>query len=139
MILKKSHDDRCGNVVRKIRNNLDGLSAVFLLRQRRNIHFQDILIDHSHIIPVLKRVILQNRNQCFINLHSHNFPGGLRQILGHSSNTRSNFQNEIILGNLGSIDNFFQNVSIDKKILTKPFLESKIILLKDFNGILRVS
>ena len=139
MVFKKSHDDWCSNIIRQIGNHLDRLTPIFLLCQRRNINFQDILVNNSHIIPVFQSIIFQNRDQCLINLYSHHFSGCLSQILGHGSNARSDFQNKIILGNLGSLDYFFQNMGIDKKILTKPFLESKIILLKNFNGIFRIS
>ena len=39
MALKKSHDDRCGNIIRKICNDLDRLSTISFHRKFCDIQF----------------------------------------------------------------------------------------------------
>ena len=122
----------------QIRNHLHRLTAVFLICDLFDIRFQDIVIDHGNIIPVLQR-ILKDRDQRTIDLHSSHLSGSLRKILGHSSDTRTDLQYKIILRDTRRLNDLFQNMLVDQKILTKPFLENKMILLKDFNGIFRIS
>ncbi len=98
----------------------------------------DIPVKNSYIVPFLK-CILKDRNQCIVNLNCCYFSCCLCKILCHRSDSRSDLQYKIIFGDLGSFDNTLQNMGIDQKILTKPFLEYKTVLLKDFNGIFRIS
>ena len=70
---------------------------------------------------------------------SSHFSGRFRKILCHGSDSGTNLQYKIILRDTRRLNDLFQNMLVDQKILTKPFLENKMILLKDFNGIFRVT
>ena len=138
MTFKQSHDDRGSNVIWQIGNNLDRTPLIFFQCKLADVYFEDVVVDDCHIIPIFQSVV-QNRKQCFINLNCCHFPCCFSQILCHGSDSRSNLQYKIILCDLCRIYNLIQNMSIDQKVLTKPFLECKIILLKHFYGILWIS
>ena len=63
----------------------------------------------------------------------------ISKILGHRSDSRSDFQHKIIFCDFRSLYDSVQDMCIDQKILTKSFLENKSILLKNFNGIFGIS
>ena len=86
--LKKPHNNRSRNVIRQICHYFDRFPLIFFPRQLCDIHFQDILIDHCHVVIILQ-CILQNRNQAFINFHCADFPRRACQILRHSTDPRS--------------------------------------------------
>ena len=64
-----------------------------------------------------------------ILLHSHDFPGRLRQILGQRTDAGADLQNKIIFGDLRRSDDFVQHMGIDEKVLAEFFLKAEIIFL----------
>ena len=138
MTFKQSHDDRCCYIIRQICHNFDRTSLILFICNLPDICLQDITMYHRYIIPLFQR-ILKNRDQRVINLNCSNLSGRICQILSHRSDSWSDFQYKIIFCNFRCLNDPVQNTGIDQKILTKPFLEHKSVLLKNFNGIFRVS
>ena len=99
MAFKQAHNNRCRNIIRQICYHFDRLVIIIFLCKFWNIHFQHIVIDHSHIVVCLQR-ILQDRNQCFVDLHRHNLSCSTCEILCHRPDSRSDLQHKVILRNL---------------------------------------
>ena len=137
MILKQSHNNRRRNIIRKIRHNLDRPSIVLLLRQRRQVHLQNIIVDNLNIIIIRQR-ILQNRDQILVNFHRTHTPRSIRKILRQRTDTRSDFHNKIVRSDTCSGYNLIQHMWIDQKILTILFLKYKAVLLQYGYCILRL-
>ena len=138
MALKQTHDNRCRDIVGEICHNLDWLSCVLLLHKLLNVHLQDILIDHGHIV-IRRQGIFQNRNQGLINLNRNDLTGTFCQILCHCSDSRSDFQYAVLLHNFCGFHNFFQNMTVNQKVLPEPFLEIKVIFFQNLNRSCRIS
>ena len=87
---------RDSNIIGQICNYFNRLPPVLFFRKVSQIQFQDILMYHCHLIPVVQR-ILQDGDQIAVNLHSADLPGGISQILGQSPYTRPYLNHKIIL------------------------------------------
>ena len=138
MILKESHNDRRRDIVGQVRHNLNGFSSIFLLCQPGDIHFEYIVIYDLHILVSVQR-ILKNRDQRPVDLHRYDFSRRTGQILGHSSDSRTDLQHTVIRPDFGRPDNLVQHVCIYEKVLPELFLENKVIFLQHRNCILRIS
>ena len=128
MTLKKAHDDRCRDVVRKIRHHLDGFSAISLLGQFFQVYLQNVLIDDTDVV-VGAQGIFQNGDQTAVDLHSHNFPRCLCQILRQRTDAGTDLQDKIILCDLRRSDDLIQHMGIDEKVLAEFLLKGKVIFL----------
>ena len=128
MTLKKPHDDRCRDVVRKIRHHLDGFSAISLLGQFFQVCLQNVLVDDTDVV-VGAQGILKNGDQAAVNLHSHHFPGCLRQILRQRTNAGADLQDKVILCDLRRSDDLIQHMGIDEKVLAEFLLKGKVVFL----------
>ena len=138
MVLEQSHDNRRGYIIWEIRNHFDRFSAVFLLRQFRDVHFQHIFIDDAHVVKTVQRV-LKNRDQRAVNLYGNDFLRRAGKVLCHGSDPRSDLQYTVVASDFRGADDLIQNMRIDQKVLTELFLEYKMIFLKHRDGILRIA
>ena len=84
-------------------------------------------------IRICGQGILQNRNQRFINFHSHHFPGLFGKVLGHGADPWPDFQHTVILSDSCRLHNGFQNAGFYQEILAEFLLEVKIIFLQYLN------
>ena len=128
MLLEKSHDDRCGYIVWKIRNHLDRPAAISLLHDLVDIHLQYVIVDDGHIV-VLRKGLVQNREKILVYLHRHNLSGTLRKILGHGSYSRAYLQNAVVLRDVRRADYLVYDMGIYEEILTELLLKCKFVFL----------
>ena len=128
MLLEKSHDDRCGYIVWKIRNHLDRPAAISLLHDLVDIHLQYVIVDDGHIV-VLRKGLVQNREKILVYLHRHNLSGTLRKILGHGSYSRTYLQHAVVLRDVRCTDYLIYDMGIYEEILTELLLKCKFVFL----------
>ena len=62
----------------------------------------------------------------------------LCQILGHGSDSGSDFQNAVVLCNTSGIYDLIQYMAVDQEVLSEPLLKCKLVFLNGFYGLLRV-
>ena len=131
---QQSHDDRRGNVVRKIGYNLEGLASEYAVY----VAFQDILVDDSDIV-ILRKGFFQHRDKLLVYLHRYHLACGLCQILGKGSDSRSYLQHVIFGSYLRSPDYLIDNMAVYQEVLSEGFLEIEIVLLYNFYGLFRIT
>ena len=133
MAFKQLHDDRRGDIIGQICHHLEGPASVFFPGKARDIHLQDILVDHGDV-RIIGKGIRQNGDERLIDLHGDHASRPLRQILGQRADSRPDFQNTVLLSHTGRVHNRFQLIGIDQEILTVFFLKMKIIFPQDLQG-----
>ena len=138
VIFKKPHNDRSRNIIRQIRHHFDRPASILLLCQLRDIHLQDVFIDHLYVVISIQR-IFQDRDQRPVDLHRDHTARRARQILSHRPDTGPDLQHTILLRDLRGPDDLVQHMSIDQKVLPELLLKHKIIFLQHRDRILRIS
>ena len=130
MIFKQSHDNRCRNIIGKIRHNLDGSSPIFVLYDLIQIHLEDILVDDRYII-VCRKGVLQNRDQILVNFHRTHTPRSIRKILRQRTDTGANLQHRILVRQLCSRDNIAHDIFINQKVLSQLLICTQLKAVQD--------
>ena len=137
MTLKKAHDDRSCNVVRKISNNLYRMSAILFLSKLSYINFKNILINNCYIIIWCKR-LGKYRNKILINLNSRNLSCILAENLCHCSDSRPYLKHKIILCNARLAHNLLNHITVNQEILSESLLETEPVFLNNLKCIGRI-
>ena len=129
-VFQEVHDDRCGDVVGKVRNDLDIFTVVFFLNDGVNICFQDILIQDSDVVIVCQ-CLLQDRDEGIVDFDSNHLSCVFCQHLCQGANTGADFQHTVVLCDAGTGSDVIQNIGIDQEVLTKVFLKGKAVCFDD--------
>ena len=122
--LQESHDDRCRNIIRKICHHLERTS----FEDTVYITFKDILVYNLYVI-ILRKGFTKYRDKLLIYLDCHNTSCCFGQILGKSSYSRTYLKHIILRTYLGSSDYLLDNMAVYKKVLSKGFLKTEVVLL----------
>lgn len=124
LILKQSHDNRGSNVIWQIGNNLDRTPLIFSSASWRMSTLRMSLlmtVTLSQSFRVSSRI---GSSVLSISTAATSLAASARYCVMVPIPGQSQYK--IILCDLCRIYNLIQNMSIDQKVLTKPFLECKL-------------
>ena len=125
-VFQKVHDNRRGDVIGQVCNDLNRSAAVFFADDGINIRFQNILIQNLDIVIVLQG-LLQNGNQRIVDFHRNHLSCIFCQNLRQRADAGADFQHTVLFSYACAGSNVVQNIGINQKILTKIFLICKAV------------